>query len=86
MTSLEVIALEGVPFIKPGDDLVELIASALKRNEVEPQFDLRLLRFAQNRRAPYRLHPSKLRGRRVAPFERRPRPPRGPRVGRLRPN
>ena len=30
MTSLEVIALEGLPFVEPGDDLVELIVSALK--------------------------------------------------------
>jgi coenzyme F420-0:L-glutamate ligase/coenzyme F420-1:gamma-L-glutamate ligase len=37
MTALEVIALEGLPFVKPGDDLVELIASSLKLNEVEPQ-------------------------------------------------
>jgi coenzyme F420-0:L-glutamate ligase / coenzyme F420-1:gamma-L-glutamate ligase len=37
MTSLEVIALEGLPFVKPGDDLVELIASAVKRNGVEPR-------------------------------------------------
>src|ERR1700722_4274548 len=34
MTSLAVIALEGLPFVRPGDDLVELIASALKRNDV----------------------------------------------------
>jgi coenzyme F420-0:L-glutamate ligase/coenzyme F420-1:gamma-L-glutamate ligase len=37
MTSLEVFALTGLPFIKAGDDLVELIASSLKLNEVEPQ-------------------------------------------------
>ena len=37
MTSLEVIALEGLPLIKAGDDLVELIASALTRNDVTPQ-------------------------------------------------
>jgi coenzyme F420-0:L-glutamate ligase/coenzyme F420-1:gamma-L-glutamate ligase len=37
MTSLEVIALEGLPLIKAGDDLVELIASSLKLNGVEPQ-------------------------------------------------
>jgi coenzyme F420-0:L-glutamate ligase / coenzyme F420-1:gamma-L-glutamate ligase len=37
MTSLEVIALEGLPFVKLGDDLVELIGSALKRNGVEPR-------------------------------------------------
>jgi coenzyme F420-0:L-glutamate ligase/coenzyme F420-1:gamma-L-glutamate ligase len=37
MTSLEVIALNGLPLIKAGDDLVELIASSLKRNGVEPQ-------------------------------------------------
>jgi coenzyme F420-0:L-glutamate ligase/coenzyme F420-1:gamma-L-glutamate ligase len=37
MTSLEVIALTGLPLIKAGDDLVELIASSLKRNGVEPR-------------------------------------------------
>ena len=37
MTSLEVIALEGLPLIKAGDDLVELIASALTRNDVAPR-------------------------------------------------
>jgi coenzyme F420-0:L-glutamate ligase / coenzyme F420-1:gamma-L-glutamate ligase len=37
MTSLEVIALQGLPLIGAGDDLVELIASALKRNGVEPR-------------------------------------------------
>jgi len=37
MTSLEVIALEGLPFVRPGDDLVELIASALKRNGIAPR-------------------------------------------------
>jgi coenzyme F420-0:L-glutamate ligase / coenzyme F420-1:gamma-L-glutamate ligase len=37
MTSLEVIALNGLPLIKAGDDLVELIASSLKRNGVEPR-------------------------------------------------
>jgi coenzyme F420-0:L-glutamate ligase / coenzyme F420-1:gamma-L-glutamate ligase len=37
MTALEVIALTGLPLIKAGDDLVELIASSLKRNAVEPQ-------------------------------------------------
>jgi coenzyme F420-0:L-glutamate ligase/coenzyme F420-1:gamma-L-glutamate ligase len=36
MTSLEVIALEGFPLVRPGDDLVELIASALTRNDVTP--------------------------------------------------
>jgi coenzyme F420-0:L-glutamate ligase/coenzyme F420-1:gamma-L-glutamate ligase len=35
MTSLEVIALNGLPLIKAGDDLVELIASSLKQNGVE---------------------------------------------------
>jgi coenzyme F420-0:L-glutamate ligase/coenzyme F420-1:gamma-L-glutamate ligase len=34
MTSVEVTALEGLPLVKPGDDLVELIGSALKRNGV----------------------------------------------------
>jgi coenzyme F420-0:L-glutamate ligase/coenzyme F420-1:gamma-L-glutamate ligase len=37
MTSLEVIALEGLPFVRPGDDLVELIVSALMRNDVTPR-------------------------------------------------
>jgi coenzyme F420-0:L-glutamate ligase/coenzyme F420-1:gamma-L-glutamate ligase len=37
MTALEVIALEGLPLIMAGDDLVELIASSLKRNGVEPR-------------------------------------------------
>jgi coenzyme F420-0:L-glutamate ligase / coenzyme F420-1:gamma-L-glutamate ligase len=37
MTSLEVIALEGLPLVRPGEDLVELIAQALTRNEVTPQ-------------------------------------------------
>ena len=37
MTSLEVIALEGLPLIQAGDDLVELIASALTRNDVTPR-------------------------------------------------
>jgi coenzyme F420-0:L-glutamate ligase / coenzyme F420-1:gamma-L-glutamate ligase len=37
MTSLEVIALTGLPLIKAGDDLVQLIASSLKRNGVEPR-------------------------------------------------
>jgi len=37
MTSLEVIALNGLPLIKAGDDLVELIASSLKQNGVEPR-------------------------------------------------
>jgi len=36
MTSLEVVALQGLPLIKAGDDLVELIALALKRNGVTP--------------------------------------------------
>jgi coenzyme F420-0:L-glutamate ligase/coenzyme F420-1:gamma-L-glutamate ligase len=37
MTSLEVIALPGLPLIGPGDDLVELIASALKQDGVAPR-------------------------------------------------
>jgi coenzyme F420-0:L-glutamate ligase/coenzyme F420-1:gamma-L-glutamate ligase len=37
MISLEVIALKGLPLIKAGDDLVELIASSLKQNSVEPR-------------------------------------------------
>jgi coenzyme F420-0:L-glutamate ligase / coenzyme F420-1:gamma-L-glutamate ligase len=37
MNSLEVIALEGFPLVRRGDDLVELIAQALTRNDVTPQ-------------------------------------------------
>jgi coenzyme F420-0:L-glutamate ligase/coenzyme F420-1:gamma-L-glutamate ligase len=37
MTSLEVIALHGLPLIGAGDDLAELIAAALKRNSVAPR-------------------------------------------------
>jgi coenzyme F420-0:L-glutamate ligase / coenzyme F420-1:gamma-L-glutamate ligase len=37
MNSLEVIALEGLPLVRPGDDLVELIASALARNDLTPR-------------------------------------------------
>jgi len=37
MTSLEVIALSGLPLIKAGDDLVEMIAASLKQNGVEPR-------------------------------------------------
>jgi coenzyme F420-0:L-glutamate ligase/coenzyme F420-1:gamma-L-glutamate ligase len=37
MTSLEVIALSGLPLIKAGDDLVKLIAASLKQNGVEPR-------------------------------------------------
>jgi coenzyme F420-0:L-glutamate ligase/coenzyme F420-1:gamma-L-glutamate ligase len=37
MTSLEVIALTGLPLIKAGDDLVEMIAASLKQNGVEPR-------------------------------------------------
>ena len=37
MTSLEVIALTGLPLIRAGDDLVKLIASSLKQNGVEPR-------------------------------------------------
>jgi coenzyme F420-0:L-glutamate ligase/coenzyme F420-1:gamma-L-glutamate ligase len=37
MTSLEVIALTGLPLIKAGDDLVELIASGLRLNAIEPR-------------------------------------------------
>jgi coenzyme F420-0:L-glutamate ligase / coenzyme F420-1:gamma-L-glutamate ligase len=34
MTALEIIALEGFPLVRPGDDLIELVASALMRNDV----------------------------------------------------
>src|ERR1700727_584216 len=37
MTSLEVIALDGLPLIKAGDDLVELIAASLKQSGVQPR-------------------------------------------------
>jgi coenzyme F420-0:L-glutamate ligase / coenzyme F420-1:gamma-L-glutamate ligase len=37
MTSLEAIALQGLPMIEAGDDLVDLIASALERNGVTPR-------------------------------------------------
>jgi coenzyme F420-0:L-glutamate ligase / coenzyme F420-1:gamma-L-glutamate ligase len=37
MTSLEVIALPGLPLVKPGDGLVELIGLALTRNNVAPR-------------------------------------------------
>jgi coenzyme F420-0:L-glutamate ligase/coenzyme F420-1:gamma-L-glutamate ligase len=37
MTSLEVIVLEGLPFVQPGDDLIELIASSFTRNDVTPR-------------------------------------------------
>jgi coenzyme F420-0:L-glutamate ligase / coenzyme F420-1:gamma-L-glutamate ligase len=37
MTSLEVVALTGLPLIKAGDDLVEMIATSLKQNGVEPR-------------------------------------------------
>jgi coenzyme F420-0:L-glutamate ligase/coenzyme F420-1:gamma-L-glutamate ligase len=37
MTSLEVIALNGLPLITAGDDLVELIGSSLKQNRIEPR-------------------------------------------------
>ncbi|HZZ60990.1 MAG TPA: coenzyme F420-0:L-glutamate ligase [Roseiarcus sp.] len=36
MTSLEVIAVQGLPLIRAGDDLAELIASALTRDGVTP--------------------------------------------------
>ena len=37
MTSLEVVALEGLPLVRPGDDLVQLIARAFTRNGVAPR-------------------------------------------------
>jgi coenzyme F420-0:L-glutamate ligase/coenzyme F420-1:gamma-L-glutamate ligase len=37
VTSLEVIALQGLPLIRAGDDLIDLIASAFKLNGVEPR-------------------------------------------------
>ena len=37
MTSLEVVPLQGLPLIRAGDDLAELIASALELNSVTPR-------------------------------------------------
>jgi coenzyme F420-0:L-glutamate ligase / coenzyme F420-1:gamma-L-glutamate ligase len=37
MTSLEIVPLQGLPLIRAGDDLVELVASALKLNGVTPR-------------------------------------------------
>ena len=37
MTSLEVIALNGLPLVKAGDDLADMIAASLKQNGVEPR-------------------------------------------------
>jgi coenzyme F420-0:L-glutamate ligase/coenzyme F420-1:gamma-L-glutamate ligase len=37
MTALEIIALQGFPLVRPGDNLIELIASALIRNDVTPR-------------------------------------------------
>jgi coenzyme F420-0:L-glutamate ligase/coenzyme F420-1:gamma-L-glutamate ligase len=37
MTSLEIIPLQGLPVIAAGDDLAELIASAIERNGVTPR-------------------------------------------------
>jgi coenzyme F420-0:L-glutamate ligase/coenzyme F420-1:gamma-L-glutamate ligase len=37
VTSLEVTALQGLPLVRAGDDLVELMASALKLNGVKPR-------------------------------------------------
>src|SRR5262249_24223608 len=37
MTSLEVIALEGLPLVRPEDHLIELIGLALTRNSVAPR-------------------------------------------------
>ena len=37
MTALEVVPLQGLPLISAGDDLVELIASALKLNGITPR-------------------------------------------------
>jgi coenzyme F420-0:L-glutamate ligase/coenzyme F420-1:gamma-L-glutamate ligase len=37
MTSLEVVPLRGLPLVRAGDDLVDLIASALKLNGVTPR-------------------------------------------------
>ena len=37
MTSLEIVALTGLPLIGAGDDLTRLVASALERNGVTPR-------------------------------------------------
>src|SRR5271166_1320436 len=37
MTSLEVVALQGLPLIVAGDDLAERVASALRENRVAPR-------------------------------------------------
>jgi coenzyme F420-0:L-glutamate ligase / coenzyme F420-1:gamma-L-glutamate ligase len=37
MTSLEIVPLQGLPLIRAGDDLVELVASALELNSVTPR-------------------------------------------------
>ncbi|HTZ67140.1 MAG TPA: coenzyme F420-0:L-glutamate ligase, partial [Roseiarcus sp.] len=37
MTSLEVTGLQGLPLVKAGDDLGELIASAIERSGVAPR-------------------------------------------------
>ena len=37
MTSLEVIALNGLPLVKAGDGLADMIAASLKQNGVEPR-------------------------------------------------
>jgi coenzyme F420-0:L-glutamate ligase/coenzyme F420-1:gamma-L-glutamate ligase len=37
MTSMEVVPLQGLPLIRAGDDLAELIASAFRRNDVTPR-------------------------------------------------
>src|SRR5579872_557845 len=37
MTSLEILALQGLPLIRAGDDLAELISSALKHNKITPR-------------------------------------------------
>jgi coenzyme F420-0:L-glutamate ligase / coenzyme F420-1:gamma-L-glutamate ligase len=37
MNSLEVIALEGFPLVRPGDNLIEFTAQALTQNDITPQ-------------------------------------------------
>ena len=49
MTSLEVIPLTGLPSIKAGDDLVELIASAIGSSSVAPRAQGRACRCAEDR-------------------------------------
>jgi coenzyme F420-0:L-glutamate ligase/coenzyme F420-1:gamma-L-glutamate ligase len=37
MTSVELVPLQGLPLIRAGDDLAELVASAFRQNSVTPR-------------------------------------------------